>query len=61
MLVLASPSLAANPTIAQGGIPTYTWHWKDPGKTVETFHSPSSGNPPNTSFDLSKACADTIH
>lgn len=43
----------------KGGIPTYTWHWKDPSKTAETFYSPSSGNTPNTAFDLTKACADT--
>lgn len=43
----------------KGGIPTFTWHWKDPSKTVETFYSPSSGNTPNTPFDLTKACADS--
>lgn len=49
----------AEEMFAEGGIPTYTWHWKDPSKTVETFYSPSSGNTPNTSFDLAKACADS--
>jgi mannan endo-1,4-beta-mannosidase len=43
----------------KGGIPTYTWHWKDPSKAVETFYSPSSGNTPSTTFDLAKACADS--
>jgi mannan endo-1,4-beta-mannosidase len=49
----------AEEMFAKGGIPTYTWHWKDPSKTAETFYSPSSGNTPNTAFDLSKACSDS--
>src|SRR6185369_7253199 len=49
----------AEEMFAKGGIPTYTWHWKDPGKMAETFYSPSSGNTPFTSFDLTKACADS--
>lgn len=43
----------------KGGIPAYCWHWKDPFDSVETFYSPSSGNSPNTKFDLNKAFIDS--
>lgn len=49
----------AEEVFAKGGIPTYTWHWKDPLEKAETFYSPSSGNSPSTDFDLTKACADS--
>jgi mannan endo-1,4-beta-mannosidase len=42
----------------KGGIPAYCWHWKDPSHKVDAFYSPSSGNTPNTSFDLKKAFTD---
>jgi mannan endo-1,4-beta-mannosidase len=42
----------------KGGIPAYCWHWKDPSQKVDAFYSPSSGNTPNTSFDLKKAFTD---
>jgi mannan endo-1,4-beta-mannosidase len=42
----------------KGGIPAYCWHWKDPSHTVDAFYSPSSGNTPNTGFDLKKAFTD---
>jgi mannan endo-1,4-beta-mannosidase len=42
----------------QGGIATYSWHWKDPSLAVERFYSPSSGNPA-TDFDLNKAFLDS--
>ena len=44
---------------AAGGIPTYTWHWKDPSDSVEAFYTASSGNTPYTTFDLNKAFKDS--
>lgn len=43
----------------RGGIPIFCWHWKDPSLQVETFYSPSSGNTPNTDFNLKRAFLDT--
>lgn len=43
----------------KGGIPVFCWHWKDPGKEVETFYSPSSGNNPYTTFNLQNAYTDS--
>ena len=37
-----------------GGIPEFTWHWKDPSETVETFYC-SSEKSPHTDFDFTKA------
>lgn len=42
----------------KGGIPAYCWHWKDPSHKVDAFYSPSSGNSPNTDFDLKKVFTD---
>jgi mannan endo-1,4-beta-mannosidase len=42
----------------KGGFPAYCWHWKDPSHTVDAFYSPSSGNTPNTNFNLTNAFTD---
>lgn len=54
----ATMEMAKNQFLA-GGIPTYSWHWKDPSKTVEAFYSPSSGNTPDVEFNLNKAFVDS--
>jgi mannan endo-1,4-beta-mannosidase len=38
----------------RGGIPTVSWHWRDPSHETDAFYSPSSQNTP-TQFDASKA------
>lgn len=43
----------------KGGIPVFCWHWKDPGKEVETFYTASSGNTPYTDFNLFNAFTDS--
>ena len=48
----------AEDVFEKGGIPAYCWHWKDPGKTVETFYTESSGNTPYTDFNLLGAFTD---
>jgi mannan endo-1,4-beta-mannosidase len=53
----ATVSLAEN-IFKKGGFPAYCWHWKDPSHTVDAFYSPSSGNTPNTNFNLTKAFID---
>jgi mannan endo-1,4-beta-mannosidase len=53
----ATVALAEN-IYKKGGFPAYCWHWKDPSHTVDAFYSPSSGNTPNTSFNLTKAFID---
>jgi mannan endo-1,4-beta-mannosidase len=53
----ATVALAEN-IFKKGGFPAYCWHWKDPSHTVDAFYSPSSGNTPNTSFNLTKAFTD---
>ncbi|MDR1759734.1 MAG: T9SS type A sorting domain-containing protein [Fibrobacter sp.] len=41
----------------RGGIPAYSWHWKDPMQTVDAFYVQGSGDP-YTTFSISSACTD---
>jgi len=38
----------------KGGIPAFTWHWKDPSDQVDAFYVQGSGDP-YTTFDFTKA------
>ncbi|HNY32656.1 MAG TPA: glycosyl hydrolase [Fibrobacteria bacterium] len=39
---------------SKGGIPAFTWHWKDPSDSVDAFYT-KSGNPKEyTTFDFTK-------
>nr|AGS52097.1 mannan endo-1,4-beta-mannosidase [uncultured bacterium contig00029] len=42
----------------RGGIPAYSWHWRDPLKNEKGFYSPSADadNSDKTNFDLTTAC-----
>lgn len=37
-----------------GGIPAFSWHWKDPSDSVDAFYVKGAGDP-YTTFDFSKA------
>jgi len=37
-----------------GGIPAFTWHWKDPSDSVDAFYVQGAGTP-YTTFDFTKA------
>jgi mannan endo-1,4-beta-mannosidase len=39
----------------RGGIPAFSWHWRDPLKNDIGFYSPT-GTGDKTNFDLSRAC-----
>lgn len=42
----------------EGGIPQFTWHWKDPLKTIESFYVGSASTTPTT-FNFAKAFKDS--
>ncbi|NLB64628.1 MAG: hypothetical protein GX801_11095 [Fibrobacter sp.] len=37
-----------------GGIPAFSWHWRDPSHTVDAFYTKGAGDP-YTDFDFTKA------
>lgn len=38
-----------------GGIPAFTWHWRDPEKKTDAFYTPSGNSSENTSFNFMSA------
>ena len=40
-----------------GGIPTYSWHWRDPSQKTNSFYSGGDGP---TDFDFTAACVDAL-
>lgn len=38
----------------QGGIPAFTWHWKDPSHLVDAFYTQSGNSAEYTSFDFTE-------
>lgn len=38
-----------------GGIPAFTWHWRDPNKETDGFYLPSANSETNTNFDFTTA------
>ncbi len=41
----------------EGGIPAFTWHWKDPSDQVDAFYVAGSGDP-HTTFDFTQGFTD---
>ena len=39
---------------SKGGIPAFTWHWKDPGDSVDAFYTKSGNATSYTTFDFTK-------
>lgn len=39
---------------AAGGIPAFSWHWKDPSHTIDAFYTKSGNDKEYTTFDYSK-------
>lgn len=39
---------------SQGGIPAFTWHWKDPSDSVDAFYTKSGNATTYTTFDYTK-------
>jgi mannan endo-1,4-beta-mannosidase len=54
----ATVALAEN-VFRKGGIPAYSFHWRDPSHVTEAFYTKSSGNTPYATFDLKKIYTDT--
>lgn len=48
---------AAKDLWAEGGIPAFTWHWKDPSDQVDAFYVAGSGDP-YTTFDFTQGFTD---
>ena len=48
---------AAKDLWAQGGIPAFTWHWKDPSDQVDAFYVAGSGDP-YTTYDFTQGFTD---
>lgn len=42
----------------QGGIPAFTWHWKDPSHTVDAFYTKSGKPTEYTDFDFTQGFTD---
>lgn len=40
---------------AKGGIPKFTWHWRDPSLVADEFYFKSDSHPNGTTFDFTKA------
>lgn len=41
-----------------GGIPAFTWHWKDPSDQIDAFYTKSGNDKEYTEFDFTKGFAD---
>ncbi len=48
---------AAKDLWTEGGIPAFTWHWKDPSDQVDAFYVAGSGDP-YTTFDFTQGFTD---
>ncbi len=48
---------AAKDLWTEGGIPAFTWHWKDPSDQVDAFYVAGSGDP-HTTFDFTQGFTD---
>jgi mannan endo-1,4-beta-mannosidase len=55
----ATVSLAET-VFKRGGIPAYSFHWRDPSHVTEAFYTKSSGNTPYASFNLKNIYTDTV-
>lgn len=42
----------------QGGIPAFTWHWKDPSDKIDAFYTQSGNSKEYTDFDFTQGFAD---
>ena len=42
----------------QGGIPAFTWHWKDPSDQIDAFYTKSGNATEYTEFDFTQGFAD---
>lgn len=42
----------------EGGIPQFTWHWRDPSEATTSFYTPSGNADDNTTYDFTTACMD---
>ena len=49
---------AAKDLWKQGGIPAFTWHWKDPSDQIDAFYTKSGNAKEFTDFDFTKGFAD---
>jgi hypothetical protein len=49
---------AAKDLWSQGGIPAFTWHWKDPSDQIDAFYTKSGNDKEYTEFDFTKGFAD---
>ncbi|SHK61718.1 glycosyl hydrolase [Fibrobacter sp. UWH4] len=49
---------AAKDLWKQGGIPAFTWHWKDPSDQIDAFYTKSGNDKEYTEFDFTKGFAD---
>lgn len=45
----------AKETWQLGGIPAFTWHWRNPNKDTDGFYMPSANSETNTTFDFTTA------
>ena len=42
----------------QGGIPAFTWHWKDPSDQIDAFYTKSGNANEYTEFDFTQGFTD---
>mgnify|MGYP002623293727 CR=1 FL=1 len=49
---------AAKDLWSQGGIPAFTWHWKDPSDQIDAFYTKSGNSSEYTEFDFTQGFAD---
>ena len=45
---------AAKDLWVEGGIPAFTWHWKDPSDSIDAFYTKSGNGKEYTTFDYTK-------
>lgn len=43
---------------SQGGIPAFTWHWKDPSDAIDAFYTQSGNSSEYTTFDFTEGFVD---
>ena len=49
---------AAKDLWSQGGIPAFTWHWKDPSDQIDAFYTKSGNDKEYTVFDFTQGFVD---
>ena len=49
---------AAKDLWSQGGIPAFTWHWKDPSDQIDAFYTKSGNDKEYTDFDFTQGFVD---